>query len=305
VDHAGSTAATPSGPGPSADLDPPRQTSGAAAEAGSARRRRTAVVVVLAGLALVVAVTAHVVDITARGPEREVLLVEDFTGSDGPFVSSSAFWNGEDLGEAENATWLSESGALLRRSQQGSIDGDVFRMWTRERQFAFSQVDLDVRFDGWTGGGEDWHGINLWLNASLCVPLPDCGKIDDLAGGEGGYALEFMNRDGTASILKKVPGDSRDRWPSGAVEQTQGGTYYELATGRFQPEPGRSYRFTASVQNHRGDGAALQVLVDGQTVLEVVDDGAVGGPPLKGQRVGVRGDYVRATFDELEISRVE
>ena len=231
------------------------------------------------------------------------LLEEEFAGGDGVFVSAGAFWNSDDLGEHENPTWLSESGAMLRRDEAGRVEGGAFRMWTRDPGFAFSRVDLDVTFHGWAGGSASWHGINLWLNASLCIPAGDCSKIDDAAGGTGGYAVDFMNRNGVVTVLKKVPGDTRGRWAAGATGHTQGGTYYELASARFHPADGRTYRLTGSVADDGRGGAVLQVLVDGGVVLDVVDDGSKGGPPLSGGRVGFRTDSAVATVDDVEIHR--
>lgn len=230
----------------------------------------------------------------------EPLLEEDFSGDDGVFVSAGAFWNSEDLGEQENPNWLSESGALLRRDSAGRVDGGAFRMWTRNAELPFSRVDLDVTFHRWKGGSEPWHGINLWLNASLCLPAGDCSRVDDTAGGNGGYALDFMNRDGSLTILKKVPGDTRGRWP-GATSHTEGGTYYQMASTRFHPGADGAYRFTGSATDDGRGGAILQVLIDGKIVLEVVDDGSRGGPALTGGRVGLRTDSAVATVDDLEI----
>ena len=53
--------------------------------------------------------------------------------------------------------------------------------------------------------------------------------------GRSGYALDFMNRDGSLSIQKKVAGDIRDRWSEGALSYSNGGTYYSLATTEWMP----------------------------------------------------------------------
>ncbi len=72
---------------------------------------------------------------------------------DGTFVSSAAFWGEADRGLSENDDWFAESGSLFRRSGAGWTDASAFRMWTRRTDLTFSQVALDVRFNGWAGGG--------------------------------------------------------------------------------------------------------------------------------------------------------
>ena len=242
---------------------------------------------------------------TARVPApSEALLTESFTGADGVFVSQDAFWKTADLGVAENATWLAESGQVFRRGSAGETDSSVMRMWTRRTDLAFTTAEMDVRFNGWNGGSSGWHGINLWMNETFCTPAPGCTRLQDGATSEGpsGYALDFMNRDGSLTILKKVAGDTRGTW-AGAVSYSNGGTYYQLAKTTWTPTVGQTYRWAGRVVDNGDGSTTLQVLVDGRVLLAVVDDARVGGPRLTGGRVGLRSDYADLTVDDLTIRR--
>lgn len=234
--------------------------------------------------------------------QPELLLEEDFEGPDGVFVTASTLWNPEPVLQP-NPRWVSESGELLRVDSTGRTESPFFRMWSRNDDLSFSALAADVTLDGWVGGDEPWHGLTLWLNAGLCVPVPSCAEIDDNEGvGESGYALDFANRDGSLTILKKVAGDTRDRWP-GASAFSQGGTYYVLAEGELRPEAGRTYRVEGSATREDDGAAVLRVVVDGEPVIQALDDGRRGGPVLTGPRVGLRSDQARLMVDSLTVSR--
>lgn len=232
-----------------------------------------------------------------------VLLSEDFAGPAGVFASQSSFYGASDGGVRENADWFAESGEMLRQAGVGRTHSPVFRMWSRRTDLQFPTVRMDVVFHGWVGGSEPWHGINLWLNDAVCSPTPDCSRVDD-RGSVSGYALDFVNRDGTVTVLKKVAGDTRGAWPARATTFVQGGTYYELARGQWSPTPGRPYRLEAEAVDLGRGRTLLRTTVDGRVTLEVVDDGSIGGPRLsQGGRVGLRGDYADFEVTDLRISR--
>jgi hypothetical protein len=51
-----------------------------------------------------------------------------------------------------------------------------------------------------------------------------------------------------------------------------------------------------------GDGTSvIRVTVDGEVIQEVIDDGSVGGPPLRGGRAGLRSDYADVSVKDLSI----
>ena len=241
--------------------------------------------------------------VVAPAPQPASLLTETFSGSDGTFSDQNAFWGSQDLGISQNSTWFTESGSVQRRLEAGYTSSPVMRMWTRRTDLAFTNVAMDVRFNRFTGGSEGWHGINLWLNETLCTPAPGCTKVQDgPSAGPSGYAVDFMNRDGKLTILKKVHGDTRAKWP-GASSYANGGTYYQLAGTRWTPQPGVKYRFAGRVIDSGNGTATLQILIDGQVKLQVVDTGRVGGPRLTGGRVGLRSDYADYTVDNILVTR--
>lgn len=260
-------------------------------------QRRAPLLLGAAGFAAV-ACLGVLVSLPAVEPAHRV--VEPFAGPDGVFVDSDDFWNSSDRGRRQNPEWFAEAGSLERERSAGRTRSPALRMWTRRDDLAFVTAEMDLRFDGWTAGGEPWHGVNLWLNRTLCTPVPACSAVDD-GGGNSGYALDFLNRDGSLSILKKVPGDTRARWPQGEVGVAQGGTYYSLAQTRWQPERGRTYRFGGRSLDRGNGTSSLQVLIDGKVLLEADDDGTVGGPRLTGGRLGLRSDFVALTVDDLVV----
>ncbi len=207
-----------------------------------------------------------------------------FDGGDGIFVSSDAFWGRGDRGLTENAEWFAESGSLFRRSGTGKTASEAFRMWTRRTDLTFSQVALDVRFNRWSGGGSDWHGVSLWLNRRLRTPADGSG-VDDGPQQEG-YVVDFLNRDGRLYIQKKV-----------------GSRYYVLEQDAWRPVAGRWYRWAGRVIDNGNGTSTIQVLVDGRVVQQATDDGSMGGPRLLGGRVGVRGDYADIDIDNISITR--
>ena len=192
-----------------------------------------------------------------------------FEGSDGTFLSSQAFWAGRE----DNPEWFAESGTMYRRSSTGWTNSSTFRMWTRRKDLAFTTTEMDIRFNGWAGGGRDWHGINLWLNRKLRN-----GRVSDYPRDEG-YAVDFLNRDGHMYIMKKL-----------------GEAYYILSKRTWTPRAGRWYRWGGRVFNN-GSTTTIQILLDGQVVQEVTDY----GKQLYGGRVGLRGDYSSFNVDNLTI----
>ncbi|MCW2682068.1 MAG: hypothetical protein JWM62_3469 [Frankiales bacterium] len=248
-------------------------------------------------------VVAAPVTVVAAPTGPTGLLGETFSGSAGVFSDQDAFWSRADRGYAQNASWFAESGAILRTGAGvARTTSPVFRMWTRRTDLRGSSASMKLRFDGFTAAGDSWHGVNLWLNSAVCTPVPSCSAVDDGQGGNSGYALDFTNRDGSLTILKKVSGDTRSTWPRGAIDHAWGGTYYWMADTRWTPEPGRTYQYQGRAVE-RADGTLLQVVVDGKVLLQVLDNGSMGGPRLTGGRVGVRSDYANVTIDDLAITR--
>lgn len=218
-------------------------------------------------------------------PLNTTLLSEPFDGPDRVFVSASAFWDSSDLGVSENPNWFAEGGTMNSRSNEGHVATDgLFRMWTRRTDLAFTKTEMDIRFNGWTSGTAGWHGINLWLNRKLRANS-DGSRIDDGPQQEG-YVVDFLNRDGKLYLMKKV-----------------GATYHTLDQRSWAPTPGKSYRWGGQVIDNGNGTSTIQVIVDGQVIQQVTDDGSIGGPRLLGGRTGLRADYANFTVDNITITR--
>lgn len=234
-----------------------------------------------------------------------ILLSEAFSAPDGVFVSSSDFWNSSDLGASKNSEWMSEAGTMYRRANTGTADNSMFRMWTRRNDMGYVKMEMDMKFNGFFSGTEEWHGINVWLNESYCTPESNtnpCTKVND-GNGPSGYAVDFMNRSGDITILKKVKGDTRAKWPQNATSYSAGGTYYYLKGMKWSPVVGRTYKFAGQTIKNSNNTTTIKLMIDGQVLLEYIDNGSIGGPQLTGTRVGLRSDFANYNVDNIVISR--
>lgn len=260
----------------------------------SARRPRpvlvTSVIVVLLAVGATVLVSTRPV------------MTERFDRADGRWVDSEDFWGEEDQGRSRNADWFANDGALEVRGGQAQTEDRQFRMYTWRDDLQDPSVTFDLTWHGFSGGEADWRGMAIWLNRTACTPVPECDAVNDPEGNSG-YMLRFVAADGFMIVNKKVSGDTREEFPERATDFVQGGTYYWLDKVAWEPEEGRTYRLEGSVSEGAGGSRVIEMRVDGERLLRVVDDGSIGGPPLTGGRVGVRGDYADMTIDDLEIRR--
>ena len=151
-------------------------------------------------------------------------------------------------------------------------------MWTRRTDLAFTKIEMDIRFNGWTGGTAGWHGINLWLNRKL-RSNSDGSRINDGPQQEG-YVVDFLNRDGSLLIMKKV-----------------GDTYHTMSKTTWTPQQGRWYRWGGRVIDNGNGTSTIQILLEGQVVLQATDYGV----QLHGGRVGLRGDHSNFNVDNLTV----
>jgi len=224
-----------------------------------------------------------VVDVRLASVQRGNAINEHFDGAGETFVGAGAFWSLADRGVQQNANWFAESGTMYRRAGTGWTNSPVFRMWTRRTDLAFASVQMDIRFNGWSGGGQNWHGVNLWLNRTLRAPS-NGSRIND-GPRQGGYAVDFLNRDGAFVIQKKV-----------------GSRYHLLHRRTWRPTRGVWYRWAGRVVDNQNGTHTIEVLIDDQVVQSVTDNGSVGGPPLRGGRVGLRGDYADVSVENLSVT---
>lgn len=260
----------------------------------SARRPRPVLVASVIVVLLAVGATVLV--------STRPVMTERFDRADGRWVDSEDFWGEEDQGRSRNADWFANDGALEVRGGQAQTEDRQFRMYTWRDDLQDPSVTFDLTWHGFSGGEADWRGMAIWLNRTACTPVPECDAVNDPEGNSG-YMLRFVAADGFMIVNKKVSGDTREEFPERATDFVQGGTYYWLDKVAWEPEQGRTYRLEGSVSKGAGGSRVIEMRVDGERLLRVVDDGSIGGPPLTGGRVGVRGDYADMTIDDLEIRR--
>jgi hypothetical protein len=223
----------------------------------------------------------------APATSTSTLLAEYFTGSDGNWVTSGAFWGRSDLGSSENPNWFAESGSMYRRSGTGYARSGTFRIWTRNKSFGNIRVEMDLKLNSLPnlrGSTAGWDGVKFWLRRGLQTPGPG-GRVDD--GRTSGYTAEVALRDGRVYIQKKV-----------------GDNYYMLSSTPSKPMPLGSFRKVGGVVRTNADGSVtIQVLRDGQVVVQAIDRGAKGGAPLRAAgRIGLRSDNADYNVDNLRVT---
>lgn len=228
-----------------------------------------------------------------------ILLQENFDGVDGLITNEYAFWNPTLSTSVKSPIWEMTSGSLFRKSNQawsGNPDGGnpdalsakannncIFRCVTKRKDLG----DFKVAFDfnpsafviGPTTPAVDWDGAHIFLRYQ---------------SEEGLYYASFIRRDGKVVIKKKVPGG-----PS------NGGTYYELTPYVANVLPlNKPAKLEATIKNVL-TGVQITLTVNGTKVLDVVDNGTVGGAAIANSGgTGLRGDNLNFTFDNFIVTSI-
>ena len=105
-----------------------------------------------------------------------------------------------------------------------------------------------------------------------------------------------MNRrDNTVVIKKKVPGGS-----------SNGGTYHDISPVAVRSVPyGQPQQVQATVQTLANGSVKIVLSVNGQLIVEGLDDGTKGGAPIVAQgAVGVRGDNANIELDDFSVAHL-
>ncbi|MBI4349749.1 MAG: hypothetical protein HY553_23130 [Elusimicrobia bacterium] len=175
-------------------------------------------------------------------------------------------------------TWAVTSGQWRVAGGQATTESSVFRANTR----SFGFKDVDVTFDLTESGltvasGQSWHGIHMFLR-----------RYSEYTT----YYVSIHRRDGRAMIKKKV---------QGGPSPSNGGTYYDLASGRSPIVAGRRHRVVGRAVNNADGSVTVSLLVDGRLVLSAVDRGIGGAPLRQAGSTGVRGDYARFSIDDFSV----
>lgn len=228
----------------------------------------------------------------------EVLMQDTFNGSDGVITNHYAYWS-DDPNAFRSDTWEMESGCsfisgntmwtgvptsnLPNRNCSNGSGSEVFRFWTKRTDFGDTDVSFLLRNNGYTNGSDvnpsrSWDGIKIYLR-----------RLD----GNNFYTAEVNRRQGNVIIQKKCPQD--------------GGTYFLLEQVRLEVTPaqiGIWEEVGGTAVNLPGGGVRVQVVRQGQPVLEAIDNGT-GCPALSAPgRVGVRGDNTDFNVDDFEVRPV-
>lgn len=246
--------------------------------------------VLLAALALLA------LTLIAKPAPAAVLLSERFATSDGLITNEWAHWN---AGGVESPAWEMTSGSLFARdgagwtgvpddcapdrTSSGCTNSAVFRLNSRRADFGDVRVDARLRANGWASTPSTpavaWDGVHLWLRYRAEEEL---------------YYASVNRRDGTVVVKKKCRGG-----------QSNGGTYYTLASRSEQPVTlGAWQRVAASVENLADGSVAIELFREGERLLRAVDAGTGCAPIRSAGAVGVRGDNLDFDVDDFAVTEL-
>jgi hypothetical protein len=231
--------------------------------------------------------------------KKRVLFSKNFSGSDGLITNEYAYWNRGRPDTVPSRDWEMTSGSLWRQNSSAytgrpdaavpdaqSIRGNnsaIFRLTTKRSDFNNVAVRMQLKNDGLIATERtpavDWDGVHVFLRY----------KREDWL-----YYASVNRRDNTVAVKKKVPGG-----PS------NGGTYFTLATGKFNVRYGVWQNVSAQIRTDRTGSVLLSLWVDGSRLIQAKDDGSIGGPPITGPgAVGIRGDNATFCFDDFVVSSI-
>jgi hypothetical protein len=229
---------------------------------------------------------------TPAPTDPNVLLFDDFNGSNGVITNHYAFWS-DDKSAFTDDVWEMESGCALRRDNMlwtgvptsnlpnrdcsNGSGSEVFRLWTK-KSFTNVNVTFSLRNNGFVSGAEgerSWDGIKIWL------------RRQGGTGSVGLYTAEVNRRQGNLMIQKKCAGSDE---------------YHILEQGRpdgSAPSFGDWEKVGGSIVNQPDGSVKITLMRHGQTVLEATDDGVGCAPYRTAGRVGIRGDYANFNADDF------
>jgi hypothetical protein len=256
------------------------------------RREKAAARTMARTAALVLVTVLSLLMLNSKAHAATTPFSESFDGANGSnFVTSNAFWGNADLGLSENSHWFAESGAMSYASNTGHVREGTFRMWTRNYtlgSFGDVKVETDLRVNSLPnlrGDTAAWDGVKFWLRRQLCTPEPACGRVSD-PGAQAGYTAEVGMRDGRVYIQKKV-----------------GANYYLLSATPSKPIAYGSWmRVGGTVRNNADGSVTIQVLRNGQVVVQATDRGTGGAPLRTPGRIGLRADNADINVNNMAVS---
>lgn len=233
-----------------------------------------------------------------EGASAQTMLYEPFNYPDGVITNEYAFDNPTLANAHRSSVWEVTNGSMYAASGAGwtgvpdnkapnhdSTSGNsssAFRLRTIRKDFGSVAVSFRL--------------LNLGLNSSSTTPPVDWDGAHvqmRYVSEYQLYALSVNRRDNKLVIKKKVPGG-----PS------NGGTYYDLTPGIPYTVPYGQWQTVKVVALNNADGSVtLELWLNGTRRAQVIDDGRVGGSPIRtAGRVGLRGDNANLKFDDFIVT---
>ena len=220
------------------------------------------------------------------------------SGRNGLVTNEFAYWRPKSRGAVVSPDWELTSGSLFARQGAGwtgvpddrapnadsssGTNSAVFRLTTVRDDFHDVAVDLKLRNDGLGQTASTpavaWDGIHVFLRYQNQRHL---------------YYASINRRDDKVVIKKKIPGG-----PS------NGGTYYSLTPESPYPAPYHEWQAVRATVRDNPDGSvAIALYAGGRLLVSAVDDGSVGGPPIRHPgKVGLRGDNADFSFSGFTVT---
>ena len=246
----------------------------------------------LAVAALIGATPVASASTTSPDQSAEPDYTEAFDGPDGLVTNEFAFRKPDDPTAVISESWTVTSGSLFVRDGHGwsgSIDRNspdpasaeatgsaVFRALPTVTIDGDTQVDVDVLPIALVDDqATDWDGFHVLVRVHSDQEF---------------YSVSVLRRDGTIVIKRKDPGGPAN-----------GGTYTTLASGDLPMALGEWHHVKVETTDVTG-AVRITLWVDEVPVLEAIDAGET-GPPLVGPSgVGIRGDNLEFSIDDLTVT---
>lgn len=244
---------------------------------------------------LVIVATAVITD--RNDAQLSPLFSDSFTRPDGLITNEWAYTHPDSPSAVTSPSWEMTSGSFFASSNMGwtgltdrtapdatssnGNDSAVFRLITRRADFYSYEVSLKLLNQRLTSFATlpavAWDGVHVQLRYVSQYNL---------------YAVSVNRRDNTVIIKKKVPGG-----PS------NDGTYYNISAYRNFSVPYNQWQdLRLTIEDNPDGSVAIQAFVNGVLIVGAVDDGSVGGPPIRAAgRIGVRGDNAEFKLDDFVV----
>ncbi len=229
------------------------------------------------------------------------LFWDALNGKDRVVTSEFAHWNPNSGCANTSPLWDMTSGSLFVKNAVGysgkpSIDADVtcnadsatnsavFRLTTKDHSFKNVNVSFDyfVIARG-SAAANSYDGLHTWVGYQNSAAL---------------YAASIFRWDRMTVIKKKTPQST-----AGCTEVSEGGCYSDFVGAVANPRATEGTWHTASItfQVNQSGHTVITEMIDGQQLLQVVDDGSSGKPYASGA-VGVRGDNTEFYLKNFKVA---